>query len=676
MTAGQVAAPSCLGFQGEELWWIEPRPQEDGRSALMRKRRPDTEAETDPDTDASADAETVLPEPWNIRSRVIEYGGRPWATAADDHGVLVVFANFPDQRLYLYRPDTEGAVPQPLTPVSPVGGGLRWAEPEIDPARGTVRCVLEEFTGERPGDVRRLIAQVPLDGSAAEDRSAVRELSDDRHRFVSGARVSPDGSRAVWLAWDHPHMPWDAAELRIADVDADGRFQRARTLVGGPGDPVAQAEWAPDGTLLVACERTGWWNLHRVDPETGAAHTLHRAAEEFAGSQRLGLRWFAPLADGRIAVLHGRGAQRLSVLDPVTGDLVDVPGDRTEWLPHLAVSGTRIAGVAAGRETSYEVVEVDADTRTPDAAGQPTALTAGQLTARVVGHRHQASVEPSYLPEPVARVFKGPDGREVHAHVYAPRHPDHTGPSPDDPAPYVVWAHGGPSLRAPLSLNLEIAYFTSRGIGVADVNYGGTPGYGRAYRERLREQWGVVDVADCAAVARELIDEGVADRARLAIRGGSAGGFTAAASLITTDVYACATMLYPVLDLEVLAAGGSHDFESHYLESLIGPNTADSAARYRDRSPAAHPQDIKVPFLLLQGADDPICPPAQSREFLAGASAVPHAYRLFEGEGHGFRRRDTMVAALETELSFYGQVFGFTPPDVPVLDLRTAGAPR
>ncbi|WSL13369.1 prolyl oligopeptidase family serine peptidase [Streptomyces sp. NBC_01288] len=674
MTAGQIAAPSCPGFQGDELWWIEPRPQEDGRSALMRERR------------ADADAETVLPGPWNIRSRVIEYGGRPWATAADDHGVLVVFANFPDQRLYLYRPDTEGAAPRPLTPVSPVGGGLRWAEPEFDLARGAVRCVLEEFTGEGPGDVRRLIAQVPLDGSAAEDRTAVRELSDDRHRFVSGARVSPDGSRAVWQAWDHPHMPWDAAELKIAEVGDDGRFHHARTLIGGPGDPVAQAEWAVDGTLLAARERTGWWNLQRVDPETGAAQPLHRAAEEFAGSQRLGLRWFAPLADGRIAVLHGRGAQRLAVLDPAAGDLVDVPGGRTEWLPHLAVSGTRIAGVAAGRETSYEVVEVDAGALTPDAvgqpatrtAGQPVTRTAGQLTLRVAGHRHQPSVDAVYLPEPVARVFKGPDGQEVHAHLYAPRHPDHTtGPAPDDdPAPYVVWAHGGPSLRAPLSLNLEIAYFTSRGIGVVDVNYGGTPGYGREYRERLRERWGVVDVADCAAVARELIDEGVADPARLAIRGGSAGGFTAAASLITTDVYACATMLYPVLDLEVLAAGGSHDFESHYLESLIGPDSPDSAARYRDRSPAAHPRNIKVPFLLLQGADDPICPPAQSREFLAGASGVPHAYRLFEGEGHGFRRRDTMVAALEAELSFYGQVFGFTPPDVPVLDLSTAGGSR
>jgi dipeptidyl aminopeptidase/acylaminoacyl peptidase len=234
----------------------------------------------------------------------------------------------------------------------------------------------------------------------------------------------------------------------------------------------------------------------------------------------------------------------------------------------------------------------------------------------------------------------------------------------------VVWAHGGPTLRSPLALNLEIAYFTSRGIGVADVDYGGSPGYGRAYRERLRELWGVVDVEDCAAVARALVDDGLAAPGRLAIRGGSAGGFTAASSLVSSDVYSCATILYPLLDLDDFARGQTHDFESHYLEFLIGPY-AEVPDRYRDRSPATHPDRISVPFLLLQGTDDVICPPAQSERFLERISAhrVPHAYLSFEGEGHGFRRADTMVTCLEAELSLYGQVFGFDPPDVPVLRL-------
>ncbi|WP_225858743.1 S9 family peptidase [Streptomyces albicerus] len=641
MTAGQIAAPSYVGVCGDEVWWVEPRPEEDGRLALMRGR-------------SGGAVDMLLPAPWNVRGRVIEYGGRAWAADVDGQGALAVFVNFADQRLYAYRADLPGAVPQPLTPVSPVGGGLRWAEPEIDLGRAEVRCVLEEFTGDGPGDVRRVIAAVPLDGSAAEDRSAVRELTDDRHRFLSGARFSPDGSRAVWSVWDHPHMPWDAAALRIADVGEDGSLHRVRTLLGGPGDPVAQAEWAADGSLLVACERTGWWNLYRVDPETGAAQALHPAEEEFAGAQRLGLRWFAPLPDGRVAVLHGVGAQRLGVLDPGRGELADVPGDRSEWLPHLAVSGTRIFGVAAGPRTSYEVVEVDTAT----------------MTARAVGQGRRARTDPDYFPEPVVRAFKGPAGREVHAHLYAPRNPVAAGPDGELP-PYVIWAHGGPGLRAPLALNLEIAYFTSRGIGVADVNYGGTPGYGRAYHERLREEWGVVDVEDCAAVARALIDEGLTSAGRIAIRGGSAGGFTAAESLATTDVYACATLLYPVLDLSLLASRQTHDFESHYLESLVGPY-AQVPERYRDRSPAAHPERIKVPFLLLQGTDDVICPPDQSEEFLKGMAgrSIPHAHCLFEGEGHGFRRRETMVAALEAELSLYGQVFGFTPHGVPLLRLE------
>ncbi|GIG78820.1 acyl-peptide hydrolase [Planotetraspora kaengkrachanensis] len=641
MSAGQIGAPLYVGTVGTEVWWVEPRPEEGGRMALMRRK-------------ADGDPHSPLPAPWNVRSRVIEYGGRPWTAAATGGGVLVVFADFADQRLYAYEPDVPGAEPRPLTPVSPVGGGLRWAEPEIDLGRGEVRCVLEEFTGEGPGDLRRLIAAVPLDGSAAGNRAAVRELSDDRHRFVSGPRISPDGSRAVWLAWDHPHMPWDAAELKIAEVGADGVMREVRTLTGGPGDPVAQAEWAADGGLLAACEGTGWWNLYRVDPETGETVALHAAAEEFAGVQRLGLRWFVPLPDGRIWVLHGLGAQRPALLDPATGELVDVPGERGEWLPHLALSGAEVVGVAAGPSTSYEIVAVDTVT----------------LRTRVVGREHQAVVEAGFLPEPVTRVVVGPGGREIHARLHAPRNPGFAGPE-GEPPPYVVWAHGGPTLRSPLALNLEIAYFTSRGIGVADVDYGGSPGYGRAYRERLREQWGVVDVEDCAAVARALVDEGVAAPGRLAIRGGSAGGFTAASSLVASDVYACAALLYPLLDLEGVATGQTHDFESHYLEFLIGPYT-EVPGRYRDRSPGAHPDRISVPFLLMQGTDDVVCPPAQSERLLERISAhgVPHAHLSFPGEGHGFRRADTMVTCLEAELSLYGQVFGFDPSGVPALRLE------
>nr|WBO81332.1 prolyl oligopeptidase family serine peptidase [Streptomyces sp. SBE_14.2] len=630
LAAAHDGHPEYAGFVGDEVWWTEPRPAESGRRALVRRRADGTQ-------------ESVLPPPWNVRSRVIEYGGQPWAGAVVDGEPLVVFVDFADQRLHRYVP---GGEPVPLTPLSEVGGGLRWAEPQILLDRGEVWCVLEEFTGEGPTDVRRVLAAVPLDGSAAEDRAAVRELSDGAHRFVTGPKLSPDGRRAAWLAWDHPRMPWDGTELVVADVGE--RLTGARTVAGGPEESIAQADWAPDGALLYTSDRTGWWNLYRD------GRPLCPREEEFGGPLwKLGHRWFAPLESGLIAVVHGRGATALGILDPETGEVVDAAGPWTEFSPTLAVLGERVVSVGASPRSAYEVVELD--TRTG--------------RARVIGAEHQDPVDPSYYPEPQIRTFTGPAGREIHAHVYPPHNPGCVDPS-GRPAPYVVWAHGGPTGRAPLVLDLEIAYFTSRGIGVAEVNYGGSTGYGRAYRERLREQWGVVDVEDCAAVALALADEGTADRDRLAVRGGSAGGWTAAASLASTDVYACGTIIYPILDLAAWADGETHDFESQYLESLVGPR-AEVPGRYAERSPSEHAERITAPFLLLQGLDDVICPPAQCERFLARMAGrrVPHAYIAFEGEGHGFRRAETMVRALEAELSLYAQVFGIDPPGIPTLEL-------
>ncbi|MFE0730986.1 prolyl oligopeptidase family serine peptidase [Streptomyces antibioticus] len=633
LAAAHDGRPEYVGFVGDEIWWTAPRPAEGGRRTLVRRHPDGTE-------------ESVLPAPWNVRSRVVEYGGLPWAGAARPDGEpLVVFVNFADQRLYALG---DGQEPRPLTPVSPVGGGLRWAEPQLLPERGEVWCVLEEFTGDAPTDVRRVLAAVPLDGSAASDRGAVRELTDDRRRFVTGARISPDGRRAVWLAWDHPRMPWDGTEVIVADVGGDGTLTGARAVAGGPEESVAQADWAADGSLLYTSDRGGWWNLYR-DHEPVCPRE-----EEFGGALwKLGLRWFAPLADGLVAVVHGRGATALGVLDPETGELVDAAGPWTEFAPALAVRGERAVTVAASPRSAYEVVELD--TRTG--------------RARVIGAAHDDAVDPAYYPEPQIRAFTGPEGREIHAHVYPPHNPGCAAPGHELP-PYVVWAHGGPTDRAPLVLDLEIAYFTSRGIGVAEVNYGGSTGYGRAYRERLREQWGVVDVEDCAAVALALADEGTADRARLAIRGGSAGGWTAAASLTGTAVYACGTISYPVLDLAGWAGGETHDLESRYLDGLVGP-LAEVPARYAERSPVTHADRITAPFLLLQGLDDVICPPVQAERFLArlAGRGVPHAYLAFEGEGHGFRQAATVVRALEAELSLYAQVFGLRPPGVPTLEL-------
>ncbi|MET8975316.1 prolyl oligopeptidase family serine peptidase [Streptomyces sp. NPDC004539] len=599
LAAAHDGRPDHVGFVGDEVWWTAPRPAEDGRRTLVRRRPDGTE-------------ESVLPAPWNVRSRVHEYGGTPWAGTVHEGRPLVVFTHFADQRLYLY----DGGEPRPLTPPGP-----RWADPLLLAERGEVWCVKEEFTGDRPTDVRRVLAAVPLDGSGA-----VRELTDDSRRFLTGPKLSPDGRRTAWLAWDHPRMPWDGTELLVAEDGGE-----PRVVAGGPEESVAQVEWAPDGGLLYVSDRSGWWNLYRDGRE------LCPREEEFGGPLwTLGQRWFAPLDNGLIAVVHGRGAATLGVLDPATGDVTELAAPWTEFAPTLAVRGDRVVGIAASTRSGYEVVETDT------ATGR----------TRVIGAAHTDAVDPGYCPKPAVRTFAGPGGREIHAQVYPPRHPEHTAPEGESP-PYVVWAHGGPTSRAPLVLDLEIAYFTSRGIGVVEVDYGGSTGYGREYRERLRGQWGVVDVEDCAAVALALAEEGAADRRRLAIRGGSAGGWTAATSLTSTDVYACAAIRYPVLDPAAFADGGTHDMESRYLDGLIGPRE-----RFAQRSPADHAERVTVPFLLLQGLDDVVCPPAQCERFVARVR-VPHTYLTFEGEGHGFRRASTTVRALEAELALYAEAFGF-----------------
>ncbi|HEV7624896.1 MAG TPA: prolyl oligopeptidase family serine peptidase, partial [Streptomyces sp.] len=619
--AGLVAShdgrPEYLGAVGEEMWWTEPRPEEGGRRALMRLP-----------ADGRGEARSVLPAPWNVRNRVIEYGGLPWAgTAREEGGPLVVFTHFADQRMYAYEPDVPGDEPRPLTPLpereelSP--DGLRWCDPVVlpaGPAGPEVWCVLEEFTGSGPTDVRRLLVAVPLDGSASGDRGRIRELTDDSSRFVTGPRLSPDGRRAAWLAWDHPAMPWDGTLVKVGEVSGKGGFEEIRTVAGGPDESVAQVEWAPDGSLLLASDESGWWNLQRLDldlqapsPGAGGRVALCPREEEFAaGLWRIGHKWFEPLPNGLIATLHGRGSMRLGILDPETGELADATGPWTEWAT-LAVAGSRVVGVAAGPHSSYEVVELDP----------------GTGHSLVVAAHHEDPVDPAYYPHPLERTFTGPDGRDVHAHVYAPHHPEYAAPEGELP-PYVVWVHGGPTSRAPLVLDLEIAYFTSRGIGVVEVNYGGSTGYGRAYRNRLREQWGVVDVEDCAAAARQLAAEGDADPARLAVRGGSAGGWTSAASLTSPAIaglYACGVITYPILDLTGWATGETHDFESQYLESLVGP-LEQFPERYSERSPIQHAERLTTPFLMLQGLEDVICPPAQCERFLEKVQGrgVPHAY--------------------------------------------------
>jgi dipeptidyl aminopeptidase/acylaminoacyl peptidase len=421
--------------------------------------------------------------------------------------------------------------------------------------------------------------------------------------------------------------------------------------------------WRDNTSLYVATDWTGWWNIYQVGLTGEPPLALFPAEEEFAGPLwQLGARPFALLSDGRLAVLHGRGGARLGILDPETYELVDPDIPFSEFVPGLSADGTVIAAVAGGPRVAMSVIAADT------------------ATSKVTVLRSEMAELPDerYLPNARPVELEGPFGRVVHALLYEPANPAVTGPAGERP-PYVVWIHGGPTACSIGLLDMEKAYFTSRGIGIIDVNYGGSTGYGRLYRERLRRQWGVVDVEDAKAAALSLAAAGQADRARLAIRGGSAGGWTALAAVTTgavrNPVFGAAASYFGVSDLSGFAEM-THDFESRYLDGLIGPLPGFETI-YAERAPVGHVNPNTCPVLLLQGLDDPVVPPQQSESIAADLAAhgIPHAYIAFAGESHGFRKADSIIASLEAELSFYGQILGFTPPGVPVVKLTAGGAP-
>lgn len=400
----------------------------------------------------------------------------------------------------------------------------------------------------------------------------------------------------------------------------------------------------------------------RLDVDGGGPQPLCPLAEELgAPLWQLGQTSYAVLEDGRLAVTHGVGRAQLAVLDPTTGSLeeVAVPFDS---LTAVRAQGTRVSGIASSPTAPTAVVVVElADT-------SAAVVSLDVLDTLDDRSSHSAEIEAHWLPVPTAEALPGPDGRTVHALVYPPTHPSVVGPAGDLP-PCVVFVHGGPTSQSPAARSLEKAYFTSRGITVLDVNYGGSSGYGRAYRDALREQWGVVDVADCVAAAQALAHQGRVDGDRLVIRGGSAGGWTVLAALTGTDVFAAGASYYGVAELERFAAD-THDFESRYLDGLIGP-LPQARERYVSRAPLNHVDSLSCPVLLLQGDEDQVVPPSQSELFRDAMvrKGIPHAYLLFAGEQHGFRKAENVATALEAELSFYGQVLGFTPPGIEVLEL-------
>jgi dipeptidyl aminopeptidase/acylaminoacyl peptidase len=565
----------------------------------------------------------------NVRTRVHEYGGGAY-TVADGR---IVLSELSSGRLIV----TGGPEREPRTLVD--DPALRFADMELDLARGRVLAVLEDQR-QSAQDPRNLICAVSLEDGALTELAVGRD-------FYSDPRLDPAGRRLAWLSWDRPNMPWDGSDLWIADVLESGRLGTPFHVAGGPDESIVQPTWAPDGSLVFVSDRTGWWNLYRWRRGASEPTALAPMEAEFAGPQWVfGQRWFDIAADGTIvAAASQEGVDHLHVLRPGE-DPREIELDATS-VSYVRVMGDAIVCVLGSPVRPSSIARID-------------------LRSDRVERLHEANrlpVDAAWLARPEHIRYPSEGGRTSHAWYYPPTNPDVTRPDDERP-PLVVMSHGGPTSSARTTLSLERQAFTSRGFAVVDVDYGGSTGYGRAYRSLLDGAWGLVDVEDCVNAALWLAEQGLADRERLAIRGGSAGGFTTLAALcFRPDVFAAGASYFGVGDLEALELD-THKFESRYSDRLVAPYP-ERADVYRERSPVHFVDAIRCPVLVLQGADDLVVPKAQADALVEALqrNEVPRAYLLFEGEGHGFRQAANQRRSLEAELSFYAQVFGFELAD-------------
>ncbi len=636
---------------GDDVCWIERRPEEGGRNVLVRRG-------------ADGETRTLTPDGFDVRSRVHEYGGGAFCllpvpvpvenSATNDDRSLGArtfwsasgagprphaFVNFQDQRVYLAT--SAATPPTPLTPAD----GAHYADLVFDPHRHRLIAVQERPNPADGEEIAALVA-IPLPAAASTDPTSdplpPTELVAGAD-FYSSPRLSPDGARLVWLSWNHPDMPWDATELRLADLDDAGRPAASRAIAGGdPAAPeaVQQPSFDAHGRLTFISDRTGWWNLYRL------GEPLHPRAAEFGVPPWLfGMSTYAHAASGIVAACCEQGVWSLLFL-PESGPAVPIPTPYTSitWL-RAATDAVLFLGAASDRPA--ELVRLSLS-----GGGAPSALEVLATTG--------PSPDPRYISRGRPIDFPSAAGRRAFAFFYPPKNDDARGPDGARP-PLIVKSHGGPTSAAEHVYDTGVQYWTSRGFAVACVNYGGSTGYGRAYRESLRDRWGIVDVEDCAAAAEALADRGQVDPGQLLIRGGSAGGYTTLAALAFKDTFAAGASHYGVADLSALARD-THKFESRYLDRLVGPYPERSDL-YDERSPLSARDGFSCPVIFFQGAEDRIVPPNQAESMVEAlrARGVPVAYLLFEGEQHGFRRAGNIVRALEAELSFYGQVLGFEP---------------
>ena len=609
LVAGAEVGLEQVRMDGDDIYWIERRPQEGGRKVIVRRS-------------SNGSVTDITPAGFNARTRVHEYGGGDYAASNG----TVLFSNFSDQRLYLQE---LGRPPKPLTP----DVSLRYADGQIDRRRNLFFCVREDHTG--PGEPINSIVRIGLTGGGTG------EVIVSGNDFYSTPRLSPDGSQLSWVAWNHPNMPWDGTELWIGILTDDGSVTEKRKIAGGMDESIFQPEWSPDDVLHFVSDRTGWWNLYRWRKNN--AEPLCPMAAEFGQPQWVfGTSLYAFPSERTILCSYSRnGHDYLATLDAGTREL-----DTIE-LPFSAISQVRAAGNLG--------VFIGAS------ATETTAIVSLDLTTKrfeVLRRSRETVVGPEYLAKPRALEFPTERGLTAHGYFYPPRNSDYAAPTTEKP-PLLVMSHGGPTSSSSSSLKYAIQYWTSRGIAVLDVNYGGSSGYGRAYRQQLNGQWGIVDVDDCVNGARYLAERDEVDGNRLAIRGGSAGGYTTLCALTFRDIFRAGASHYGISDLEALAKD-THKFESRYLDRLIGPYP-ERRDLYVERSPIHFTDRLSCAIIIFQGLEDKVVPPNQAEKMVQAVRAkkLPVAYLTFEGEQHGFRKAENIKRVLEAELYFYSQVFGF-----------------
>jgi len=603
-----------LVADGGDVYWTESRPNDAGRTAIVRRS-------------ASGEISDVTPAGFDTRTRVHEYGGGSFAVGRG----VVLACRFDDQRVY--RLDAAG--PVPITPEPSLRAGLRYADLVV---HGDMVIAVRE-RHRRSGEPVNDLVHFPIDGSAEPE--AIVTGND----FYSSPHPSPTGDQIAWLTWNHPNMPWDGTELWVAALDDRGGVTEPERVAGGSTESIFQPEWSPNGVLHYVSDRTGWWNLYHV--RNGERTDLYPAEADFGVPQwQFGMRRYVFTPEGAITCIYDMaGRQYLARFDRRTLVTLPVPIDALR--SDLAFAGGRTFVIGGSATTPPAVMAVD------DAG-----------TAEVIRTSNDITVPPGYLSVPEAIEFPTTEGGTAHAFWYPPANTGFVGP-PQERPPLLVRSHGGPTSQAHAVLDIDLQFWTSRGFGVVDVNYRGSSGFGRRYRDALKGRWGIADVADCIAAAHHLAAAGHVDPDRLAITGRSAGGFTTLCALTFHDDFAAGVSFFGIGDLGALAEH-THKFESRYLDGLVAPYPEDEDT-YRLRSPVFHTDELSCPVLLLQGLDDEVVPPQQAEAMAAALAAkrIPYTYLAFPGEGHGFRRAETIAAARAATLAFYGQVFGFEPAGPP-----------